>query len=101
MPSPKAGTVVPPEDLGRVVKELKGGRVEFRLDRTANMHVPIGKVSFEADALQENFSALMEAVVSAKPAGAKGVYIRSVTLTPTMGPGIKIDPAQATQLKIN
>ena len=101
MPSPKAGTVVPPEDLGRVVKELKGGRVEFRLDRTANMHVPIGKVSFEAGALQENFAALMEAVVSARPPGAKGVYVRSVTLTPTMGPGIKIDPAQATQLKIN
>jgi large subunit ribosomal protein L1 len=99
MPSPKAGTVVPPEDLGQVVRDLKGGRVEFRLDRTANAHVPIGKASFEAQALEENFAALMEAIVTAKPAGAKGTYIRSVTVTPTIGPGIKVDPSQASQLK--
>ncbi len=100
MPSPKAGTVVQPEDLGRVVKELKGGRVEFRLDRTANVHVAIGKRDFDAEALLENFSALMEAIVSARPAAAKGQYIRSVTLATTMGPGIKVDPAQAAQLKV-
>ena len=101
MPSPKAGTVVPEEDLPRVVGELKGGRVEFRLDRTANIHVPIGKSSFETNALQENFAALMEAIVSARPSGLKGTYLRSVTLTPTMGPGVKVDPSQASLLKLN
>ncbi len=100
MPSPKAGTVVQPEDLGRVVRELKGGRVEFRLDRTANVHVSIGKVEFNVEALQENFTALMEAVMSARPAAAKGQYLRSVTLAATMGPGIKVDPTQASQLKL-
>ena len=99
MPSPKAGTVVQPQDLGRVIKELKGGRVEFRLDRTANTHIAIGKVSFTPEALLENFSALMEAIVRARPAAAKGQYLRSVTLAPTMGPGIKVDPTQAGQLK--
>ncbi len=99
MPSPKAGTVVQPQDLGRVIKELKGGRVEFRLDRTANTHIAIGKVSFSPEALLENFSALMEAIVRARPAAAKGQYLRSVTLAPTMGPGIKVDPTQAGQLK--
>ncbi len=99
MPSPKAGTVVQPQDLGRVIKELKGGRVEFRLDRTANTHIAIGKVSFTPEALLENLSALMEAIVRARPAAAKGQYIRSVTLAPTMGPGIKVDPTQASQLK--
>jgi large subunit ribosomal protein L1 len=101
MPSPKSGTVVPPEDLGRVVGELKGGRVEFRLDRTSNIHVPIGKASFNLQALEQNFAALMEAIVAARPSGAKGQYVRSVTLTPTMGPGIKVDPSQAVQLKYN
>jgi len=99
MPSPKSGTVVPPEDLGQVIRELKGGRVEFRLDRTANIHVPIGKASFNLQALEQNFAALMEAIVTARPSGAKGQYVRSVTLTPTMGPGIKVDPSQAAQLK--
>ncbi len=99
MPSPKAGTVVQSQDLGRVIKELKGGRVEFRLDRTANTHIAIGKVSFTPEALLENFSALMEAIVRARPAAAKGQYLRSVTLAPTMGPGIKVDPTQAGQLK--
>ncbi len=101
MPSPKAGTVVPGTDLARVVKELKAGRVEFRLDRTANVHVPIGKASFSNEQLLENFSALMEAINQAKPAGAKGTYIKKVALAATMGPGIKVDPAQATQLKLD
>ena len=101
MPSPKAGTVVPAEDLGRAVTELKGGRVEFRLDRTSNIHVPIGKSSFEPKSLEENFAALMEAIVNARPPGAKGQYVRSVTLTATMGPGVKVDSTQASQLKYN
>ena len=101
MPSPKSGTVVPPEDLGRAVTELKGGRVEFRLDRTSNIHVPVGKSSFELEALEENFAALMEAIVTARPAGAKGQYVRSITLAATMGPGVKVDTAQATLLKYN
>jgi len=99
MPSPKAGTIVPAEDLARVVKELKAGRVEFRLDKTANIHVPIGKVSFTKEQLLENFAALMEAVQRAKPAAAKGQYIRRITLAPTMGPGIKVDVYQASQLQ--
>lgn len=99
MPSPKAGTVVPDADLGRLVGELKAGRVEFRLDKTANMHVPIGKVGFSNEQLLQNFAALMEAVSNARPAGARGTYIRKVTLTATMGPGVKVDPVQASQLQ--
>ncbi len=99
MPSPKAGTIVPAEDLGRVITELKAGRVEFRLDKTANIHVPIGKASFSKEQLVENFAALMEAVQRAKPAAAKGQYIRRITVTPTMGPGVKIDVFQASQLQ--
>ncbi len=92
MPNPKAGTVVPAVDLPRVIKELKAGRVEFRVDKTANLHVPIGKASFSADNLTENFTALMEAVKKARPPAAKGTFIRKITVTSTMGPGIKIDP---------
>lgn len=99
MPSPKAGTIVPDEDLGRVIKELKAGRVEFRLDKTANIHIPIGKSSFSQEQLAENFAALMEAVQRARPAAAKGQYIRRITLAPTMGPGVKIDVFQASQLQ--
>jgi len=91
MPNPKAGTVVPGEDLPRVINEAKAGRVEFRLDKTANLHVPIGKASFSVDKLFENMTALMEAIKKAKPAAAKGSYIRRVTLTSTMGPGVKVD----------
>jgi large subunit ribosomal protein L1 len=92
MPNPKAGTVVPAGDLPRVIKELKAGRVEFRVDKTANLHVPIGKASFPAENLTENFAALMEAVKKAKPPASKGTYLRKITVTSTMGPGIKIDP---------
>jgi large subunit ribosomal protein L1 len=99
MPSPKAGTIVPAEDLGRAVRELKAGRVEFRLDKTANIHIPIGKVSFSGEQLLENFSALMEAVQRARPPSAKGQYIRRITVAPTIGPGIKIDVFQALQLQ--
>ncbi|MFZ5809265.1 MAG: 50S ribosomal protein L1 [Chloroflexota bacterium] len=100
MPSPKAGTVVMPGDIPRVVKEAKAGRVEFRVDKTANLHVPIGKVSFEAGKLFDNMAALMEAVRKAKPATTKGVYIKRVTLTSTMGPGVKVDPLQAQTMTV-
>jgi large subunit ribosomal protein L1 len=95
MPNPKAGTVVPGEDLPRVIEELKAGRVEFRLDRTANLHVPIGKASFETDKLYDNLAALMDVVKRARPASAKGTYIRKIVLTSTMGPGVKVDAAAA------
>ncbi len=100
MPNPKAGTVVPAEDIPRVVEETKAGRVEFRIDKTANLHVPIGKSSFEAKKLYDNLAALMEAVRKARPPAAKGTYIRRVTITTTMGPGIKIDPIQAQAMEV-
>lgn len=100
MPSPKAGTVVPDADISRVVRELKAGRLEFRLDRTANVHLPIGKVSFTQEQLVNNFAALMEAIQAVKPAAAKGVYIKKITLNATMGPGVKVDATQASQLKV-
>ena len=100
MPNPKAGTVVQAEDIGRVIEESKGGRVEFRVDKTANLHVLIGKVSFDEKQLYDNMAALMEAVRKARPAAAKGQYIRRITLTTTMGPGIKLDPTQAQQMEI-
>ena len=99
MPNPKAGTVVQEEDLGRAIKEIRGGRVEFRLDKTANIHVSIGKVSFSSEVLLENLTALMEDLIKAKPAGAKGQYIRRITLAGTMGPGIRVDVPQAMALK--
>lgn len=100
MPNPKAGTVVPAEDLPRVIKESKAGRVEFRLDKTANIHAPIGKVSFDLDKLYENLVALMEAIRKAKPSGAKGNYIKRITISTTMGPGIKIDPLTSQNMKV-
>lgn len=92
MPNPKAGTVVPGDDLPRVIRELKAGRVEFRIDKTGNLHVPIGKASFEPQKLYENFTALMDAVRRARPTSAKGVFLRTVTVTSTMGPGVRVDP---------
>ncbi|MER3467816.1 MAG: 50S ribosomal protein L1, partial [Thermoflexus sp.] len=86
MPNPRAGTVVSPEDLSRAIREAKAGRVEFRVDKTANLHVPIGKVSFSVDQLLENFAALMDAVKKARPSGLKGPYIRKVVVSATMGP---------------
>jgi len=99
MPNPRTGTVVPAEDIPRVVGEARKGRVEYRLDDSANIHVPIGKVSFPQEQLLENMATLMEAIIKAKPAQAKGQYIRSVTIASTMGPGIKVDVARATQLR--
>jgi large subunit ribosomal protein L1 len=95
MPNPKTGTVVPAGDLPRVIRESKAGRVEFRVDKTGNLHVPIGKVGFSVEQLYENFSALMAAVVKAKPASAKGIYLRKIVLAATMGPGVKVDPIAA------
>ncbi len=91
MPNPKAGTVVQPQDLARVVNEARKGRAEFRLDRTAIIHLPIGKISFDKDKLVENLAAAVEAIVRAKPSGAKGQYIRSAFLSTSMGPGFKLD----------
>jgi large subunit ribosomal protein L1 len=91
MPNPKAGTVVPADGLAKAINEAKAGRVEFRLDKTANIHVPIGKVSFEVDALYENLSAFMAAIRKARPAAAKGGFIRRITLTSTMSPAVRLD----------
>jgi large subunit ribosomal protein L1 len=99
MPSPKTGTVVPMEDVPRVIDELRAGRVEFKIDKTANLHVPIGKVEFEAKEILENFASLMEALQRAKPPGAKGQFVKKIVLTSTMGPGIKVDIAQALALR--
>jgi large subunit ribosomal protein L1 len=91
MPNPRSGTVVEPEDLPKAIRDAKAGRVEFRLDRTALVHVPVGKVSLGEDQLLENMATLVEAIVKSRPSGAKGQYIKSATLTTTMGPGIKLD----------
>ena len=98
MPNPKAGTVVPAQDVERAIREAKAGRVEFRLDKTANIHVSIGKTSFTADKLHDNFAALMSAINKARPAGAKGAYIKRITVTTTMGPGIKVDPGETLEV---
>jgi large subunit ribosomal protein L1 len=99
MPNPKAGTVVNPEDLGRAVTEAKAGRVEFRLDKTANIHVAIGKASFDEQKLYENFAALMEAIKKARPAAAKGNFIKRLTMTSTMGPGVHVDANLAQSME--
>jgi len=91
MPNPKSGTVVAGENLPRAISEARQGRVEFKLDKTAIIHLPLGKVSFEADKLMGNLTAVIEAISRAKPAGAKGQYIKTASLTTTMGPGIKLN----------
>lgn len=98
MPNPKSGTVVQMNDLPRVIEDARKGRVEYKLDRTAIIHVPLGKVSFEDKMLLDNLTAIMEAVVKARPAGAKGQYVRSAYITTTMGPGIKLDLTSALTL---
>lgn len=100
MPNPRSGTVVGAEDIARSVQEAKQGRVEYRLDRLANIHVPLGKVSFDEAKLKENMATLIEAVNAARPKETKGQYIRSATLTTSMGPGIHLDLAQAMALKV-
>ena len=92
MPNPKAGTVT--EDIGKAITEIKAGKLEYRVDRQANLHLVIGKRSFEERALMENYLAVVDEILRAKPASAKGRYVRSVTISTTMGPGIRIDPAR-------
>jgi large subunit ribosomal protein L1 len=99
MPNPKAGTLIPGEDLPRVIEESKSGRIEYRVDKTANIHAPIGKVSFSAEQLHDNMSALMESLVTNRPASTKGQYIRKVVITTSMGPGVIIDPVLASEME--
>jgi len=101
MPNPRSGTVVAAEDVAKAVQDAKSGRVEFRIDRLANIHAPIGKVSFDVQQLRENMAAFIEAINAAKPKEAKGQYIRAATLTTTMGPGIPLDLGQALSLKVS
>ena len=98
MPNPKAGTVCAAADLPRVIKEAKAGRVEFRLDKSANLHVPVGKASFGADKLYENVAAYLDAVKKAKPSGAKGQFIKRGTISSTRGPGVRVDLSNALNL---
>jgi large subunit ribosomal protein L1 len=95
MPNPRTNTVLEPEDMAKGITEAKQGRVEFRTDRTNLVHCPIGKVSFSEEALFDNFSALISALVREKPAGSKGQYLKTITLTSTMGPGVRVDVAEA------
>ena len=95
MPNPKSGTVT--FDVAKAIDEIKAGKVEYRFDKTNIIHVPVGKVSFGGEKLAENFAALMDAIVKAKPAAAKGQYLRSVTVASTMGPGVKINPAKIAE----
>ena len=94
MPNPKSGTVT--ADVKKAIEDIKAGKVEYRLDKTNIIHVPVGKVSFGADKLNDNFTALMGAIVKAKPSAAKGTYLRSVTVATTMGPGVKVNPTKLT-----
>lgn len=95
MPNPKSGTVT--FELEKAIKDIKAGKVEYRLDKANIIHCPIGKVSFGPEKLQENFNAIMSAIIKAKPAAAKGKYLRSVTLTSTMGPGVKVNSSKITE----
>lgn len=95
MPTPKAGTVTP--DVGRAVREIKAGKIEYRVDKTGNLHAPIGRVSFDVELLAENLRAFMASVLRSKPAAAKGTYVKSVTVSSTMGPGVPVDPNSFTR----
>lgn len=101
MPNPKSGTIVAPDDLPRTIREVRGGRVEFRNDKQGLLHVAVGKVSFSEQQIFENIAALMEAVKSAKPSVIKGSFIKSVTFTSTMGPGVPVDPSAAQTMQVS
>lgn len=100
MPNPKAGTVVQAEDIPGTIRALRQGRVEFRVDRTSNLHIPIGKVSFTADQLMENLTAVMDAILRARPSTVKGQFIKHIGITSTMGPGLRLDLAAAQSLHV-
>lgn len=100
MPNPRTGTVVQPEDVPRAINEAKKGRVEYRLDRTALIHVPIGRASFEENQLLDNLTMLMDNIMRARPSGVKGQFIRSAFLTSTMGPSVNMDVASASALRV-
>jgi len=101
MPNPKAGTVVPPADLPRAINEVRKGRVEFRLDRTAIIHVPIGKKSFEEEKLYENLMSVVEAINHSRPSGAKGQFIKTASISTSMGPGLRLDTQAMTELAVS
>jgi large subunit ribosomal protein L1 len=101
MPNPKSGTVVAGDDLARTIKEVRGGRVEFRNDKTGLLHVAVGKVSFTDEQITQNIASLMESVKATKPSSIKGTFVRSVTFTSTMGPGIAVDPTAAQAMSTN
>ncbi len=94
MPSPKAGTVT--NDVGQAVAEIKAGKIEFRVDKNANIHVPVGKASFTAEQIEENATSVIQTIMKAKPAACKGTYLKACTMSSTMGPGLKMDPAALT-----
>jgi large subunit ribosomal protein L1 len=100
MPNPRAGTIGQGEDLERLITEARLGRVEFRVDRTSNLHVPVGKVSFEESRLKGNIAAFVDAVRKARPPAAKGTYVRKVVFAACMGPGIKVDPVLAMGMEV-
>ena len=99
MPNPKTNTVVAPEELPRVIREARQGRVEYRLDKMGSIHVPVGKVQFTPEQLMANLTALMEAIARAKPSSVKGIYVKKITMAPSMGPGIRLDVSQSLELK--
>jgi large subunit ribosomal protein L1 len=98
MPNPKAGTVT--FDIGKAVRDVQGGRIEVRNDRLGNVHAVVGKASFDEEKLRDNFAALMDAIVRAKPSSTKGTYLKTVTLAATMGPGVKVDPSAASKMSV-
>ena len=100
MPNPRTGTVVQPQDIPRAIREAKGGRVEFRMDRSANLHMPIGKLSFADDALMENLAAAVQAITEARPEGVKGHLFKTMHLTSTMGPSLRLDVTETQALKV-
>ena len=99
MPNPKAGTVVREEDIPRAINEIKAGRVEFRIDKSGIIHAVVGKRSFDAQKLVDNAAALIDAVVRAKPAAAKGIYMKKISISTTMGPGVRVDPSSVPEAK--